>query len=304
MTDYVGWTIHMKIDNLVLDFPIVPAVAIWCEMCDPGTSDDPNNCAADYTIDATSVLGEGGYNASYCQFHIGTRRHYDQMQGNVWSPPKERNMVEFNIMAANIESRVWAPPLGRLIREYQPDAVVMPQAANARDWLAGGFPRYKLRQYQDRPEGEWAGIAILVRRGISIEHRRALVMDEEWVGPKADKHHEPRVYPILRLSKENALLRLLGLHFPTANADVAQDESKDAIVRYFKNHDSVAAVGDYNMSREEMLILKQRAEAKFRTVGKVDHGLFSQNVSHISATRLPTPDGFHGWGMYQFEVRA
>lgn len=210
--------------------------------------------------------------------------------------------VRLSVLAANIESRTSSPELARLIEQHQPDVVVVEQAYRARAWLAG-IDGYKHRQYKPRKGAEWHGIAILVRRGVAIKRRQALVMKRDWTGPKADKRHEPRVYPALVLSKDGVTFRVLGIHWPTHNNLDAQAESRHAVADYFAAHpDSpVIAAGDYNAEARELEALAVTCGAELLPAGKVDHALV-RNVKHRVTRRLPKPEFAHGWALFIVEA--
>lgn len=210
--------------------------------------------------------------------------------------------VPVEVIAANIESRRFSPKLRRLIKEHKPDVVIAEQAFRARRFLAS-IKGYQAHQWQDKPGGEWSGIAVLVRNDVDVMSVKPLVMSMSWTGPKAGKRHEPRVYPALVLRKEGVFFRVLGIHFPTHNQPMQQKESAQAIAAYFRSHDNspVIAAGDWNRRADELDGLAQLARAELIPLGKVDHALVAR-LAHRRTKRLPKPHYAHGWALYRFDL--
>ena len=129
-----------------------------------------------------------------------------------------------DVVAANIESRKHSGELLALIREHEPDVVIVEQAYRARRWLRRikGYRAYQLWG----PEA--SGIAVLIHHGVRVQRRRALRMTRSWVGPKAGRRHRPRVYPVFVLVKGGVTFRVIGVHLPSHNNPAAQVESLDA----------------------------------------------------------------------------
>ena len=88
-TNFVGWSVAVAGDwGMVL--PVVEATAQFCDFCtDPGTVDEPNNQAAEYTVDAVTSLGEGGNDVHYCQEHMRKAVNYGFLTGDIWTAPVE-----------------------------------------------------------------------------------------------------------------------------------------------------------------------------------------------------------------------
>lgn len=216
----------------------------------------------------------------------------------------ETESVKVKVVAANIESRKRSWLLWSILKLRRPDVVVVEQAYNAREWLNSrkGYKNHQFRR-NEALGGEANGIAVLVRDGVEVKNVKPLVMEQEWVGPKAGRRHDPRVYPALSLKKTGHFFRVIGIHLPTANEDDAQMESIRALRDYFRNHDKspVFAPGDYNMRAAE---LRARVGnwARILTPGsKVDHALAAR-VENATASRVRTAKGAHGWAIYTFEI--
>lgn len=223
-------------------------------------------------------------------------------------------MTRYETLAANIESRGTSPDLRALIREHQPDLVVVEQAMRARQFLRS-IPGYTAQQFAPEPSGllhppppEWHGVALLIRNGVNPHHAaKALVMDRRWRGPKnkGGRLHGPRVYPAVPVSKRDDPVRLIGIHFPSGGPDgpnaAAWWESARAIRRYFETHPNspVIAVGDYNASAGELrAAIRGWPGVDLLTSGaKVDHALV-RGFEKSHARRVPTPAGAHGWALY------
>jgi endonuclease/exonuclease/phosphatase family metal-dependent hydrolase len=211
-------------------------------------------------------------------------------------------------LAANIESRRFSWLLRRHIRIHRPDVVIVEQAYRARPWLRRIARKLGYAHVQfargEFGSNEAHGIAVLVRRDVKIKRRMALVMDRRWVGPKAGKWHDPRVYPALVLRKQGVTFRALGIHFPTHNQPAAQAESMRAVKRYFRNHPNspVVAAGDWNRVAGEMWALADDCDAELLPLGKVDHALV-RNVNPRDTERLPKPRYAHGWALYRLTIR-
>jgi hypothetical protein len=202
------------------------------------------------------------------------------------------------VIAANIESVGKSDPLAALIREHEPDVVIVEQAYNARRFLRG-IGGYRAMQYRGK---EGSGIAVLVKHGIKVQARRPIRMLRYWNGPasKGGRQHRPRVYPALVLAKGRVTFRVLGIHLPTFNNPAAQAESLVAVTRWFNRHPDVPslAAGDWNRERNQLEDTAAEAGASIlsdRT--KVDHALVT-NCVRASADKLPMPVGPHGWSKY------
>lgn len=213
-------------------------------------------------------------------------------------------MIELTTLVANVESvgsdqHPIGAALVKVTRKREPDVVTVLQAYNAREWLRelAEEAGYKHRQYVGR---EASGIAVLVRRGVKIRERRALVMKRRWQGPpsKGGRWHDPRTYPALVLEKEDQLFRELGVHLPTFNNPVAQAESLDAIARWLRAGGVGArkAAGDFNRKAEQLEATARAAEAQLIPSGKVDHAL--STGGRTFGERVVTPRGAHGWTIY------
>ena len=202
---------------------------------------------------------------------------------------------DITVLAANIETRKASQSLLNLIHKHDPDVVIVEQAYRARRWLRR-IKGYQHRQYWG-PEA--SGIAVLVRDGIRINRRRKLRMKRTWVGPKAGRFHQPRVYPALVLIKGAVTFRVLGIHLPTRNQPVAQDESLRRIVKYFREHPNspIIAAGDWNRKANELEATARACDAELLHVGKVDHAIV-RGITRPEHGRLPTPAGAHGWALY------
>lgn len=206
-----------------------------------------------------------------------------------------------SVIAANIESLGKSPPLLALIREHEPDVVVIEQAYNARAFLRG-IGGYRLRQYRGT---EAKGIAVLVKHGVRIEGRRPLQMRLSWNGPasKGGRRHPPRTYPSLRLTKGGVTFRVLGIHFPTFNNPAAQAESAEAVEEWFNHSDLPAiAAGDWNREAHQLEPIARGCSAEVLTGRtKVDHAM-TKNVEHGTRRPLPMPPGPHGWAKYTIQA--
>jgi hypothetical protein len=67
--DFAGWVVRQQFDGLDFTFPIVRLGADDLEECEVCV--DPfDRLKAEYMVDAEAELGEGGYNAFYCQEHL------------------------------------------------------------------------------------------------------------------------------------------------------------------------------------------------------------------------------------------
>lgn len=213
-------------------------------------------------------------------------------------------MTLFRLMGANIETPHDSPTaraeLPRLMKEHEPDAVGALQAYHDHDLLLqiGRDLGYRLRQYQGE---ESRGIAVLVREDVRILHRRAIQMSERWTGPKAGLPHPPRTFPSLRLGKNDDELRTLWAHLPTFNNPKAQTESLTAIEKWLANPGVV--LGDWNREEHQLAVLAAATGAQVLSPGrtKVDHAV-AKGVRDVTAVRLPTPKGCHGWGLYDVHV--
>jgi endonuclease/exonuclease/phosphatase family metal-dependent hydrolase len=211
--------------------------------------------------------------------------------------------VPVEVIAANIESRRRSKDLRELIRDNKPDVVVVEQAYRARRFLSRTAKRlgYQHHQYERGPGAEWTGIAVLVSNNVNIIRTKPLLMEREWVGPKAGKRHEPRVYPTLVLRKEGVTFRVIGIHLETHNQPRAQVESLREIRGYFNGHPNspIIAAGDWNRKAHELARTAERTDAEVLTgKTKVDHALVAR-ADNGNRDRLPTPDGAHGWARYR-----
>jgi len=210
--------------------------------------------------------------------------------------------VPVKVLAANIESRRRSPLLWVHIKRHKPDVVITEQSFRARRFLSK-IRGYQASHFEPRGGAEWNGIAVLVRNDITVHNVKALVMNKKWIGPKAGKHHDPRVYPALVLRKCGVVFRVLGIHLPTHNQPAAQKESVEAVAAYFRAHDNspVVAAGDWNRRDNELDGLAQSARAELLSGGKVDHALVARVVFRRSK-RLLKPIYAHGWMLYRVDL--
>lgn len=210
--------------------------------------------------------------------------------------------MQFKGISANIESRVVSPTLWQNIRKNKPDYVVVQQAYRARQFLKR-IKGYKVYHRHDAGGGEFNGVAVLVRNDVEVVSVKWLVMDLPWIGGKAGKRHEPRVYPALRLRKDDADLYVVGVHLPTYNAKAPQAESFRKIADYFNDHknSAVVAVGDWNNEAHNLRGMEKAVNGQYHSTGKVD-GMLSTRCKHLNGRRVPFPRYAHGWGIHTVNV--
>jgi hypothetical protein len=221
-------------------------------------------------------------------------------------------------LVMNIESVKRSAEAEHLIKWKQPDRVGFLQASRARPWLIlmaakHGYYRHHLKGSQEK-----SNICLFLKKDkdLDVQSIDPMYMDEDWIGAKAGKHHEPRVYwKVVARKGIDPFCRSVFLHLPTDNADRAQAESVNRLVAYRNRHIDMDCgfMGDFNKEVEEMRPVVRRLRGELHTVGKVDHGVFSDAtkdkdrddkghptrlLAHHESLRKFMQDGAHGWGMY------
>lgn len=202
-----------------------------------------------------------------------------------------------SIFVANIESER-RPPLGQFLagREH---AVVLLQQANRLDAKHDGY-----REVGFRFSFEARGIKALVRDDVRVIRRKAIIMRRRWIGPKAGKGHEPRVYLALLVEIDGLRMWVVDVHLPTRNSAKAQAESLRRLRRWVaRRRKPVFVGGDFNLPEAEVTAWANRIGAATSVLGSVDYavtrGLRVQRVDRRLAPRAP----FHGWGCVKFDTR-
>lgn len=204
------------------------------------------------------------------------------------------------ILHANIEDDPTPRQLLDEIDRWNPDMLSLNQASRARDFLEE-IDGYRLRQFGRHHGPEAPGIAVLVRDDLKVLNRWPMRMRQEWVGPKAGKHHEPRVYPILRVEKDGVQWPTAHVHWPTHNNPKAQEETERRLVRWAKRHERAVIVGDFNRRDVELRSMADELDGVLLSTGKVDH-LIARGVSGARKRGLRAPRDAHGWGVYVLEA--
>lgn len=146
--------------------------------------------------------------------------------------------------------------LQAMIRNQSPDVLVLFEARNLHGRLAG--LGYQVVQYAPRARRKGnvsnnGNVAILIRSGLRISGRLALVMGVFWKGPKHGRPQDPRTYRWVRVRKGGRVWKVGGFHLPFGAA--ARAESQTAIVAWFKRTAkgrATVAVGDWNMTRSQL----------------------------------------------------
>ncbi len=219
-------------------------------------------------------------------------------------------------MALNIEGVRRSKEAAVLLRTREPDMVGYLHAHRARPWLAWLALRHGYYRHHAQGGQELANICLFLKKDPDLEilSVRQMHMEEDWIGGKAGHHHDPRSYWVVVARKRGGpIQRTIFVHFPTDNSPRAQEESKDRIVAYHRRHldDDFAVIGDLNEEVHEVRSFARRLEGELHTVGKVDHGIFSEGrnrvlnrttrlVVHSTSLRRWMQEGAHGWGMYSW----
>lgn len=216
-------------------------------------------------------------------------------------------------MALNIEGVRRSKHAARLLKREEPDLAGFLQAYRARLWLAQLAVRRGYYRHHARGQQEFQNICVFIKKDPELEVLSVtlMVMEEGWVGGKAGRHHEPRVYvKVVARKRGQRITRTVFVHLPTDNSTKAQEESKDRLVAYRRRHaaDDVAFVGDFNEDDGEVLSLVRRLGGRLRSTGKVDHGIFCEGtgrdgtelMSSAKSLRRWMQPGAHGWGIYSY----
>lgn len=197
-----------------------------------------------------------------------------------------------SLFVANVE---YHDGIDAILREHKPDAALLQQANKV-----GMKPGYHTKGFRFSAEAK--DIKTLVRHGVPIEARKALIMTEPWVGPKAGRRHDGRVYTALDLKTP----WLVNVHFPTGgpygpNAK-AWAESADRIAQFFAHHDRPVIVGgDWNATHAELAPLVKRIDGRITSLGKVDHVIY-RGAKLLRTVDIDQPAYAHGWGIATYEI--
>jgi endonuclease/exonuclease/phosphatase family metal-dependent hydrolase len=207
----------------------------------------------------------------------------------------------------NIAGRKKVRRLRSLLREWQPDVVVLTEAYWARPFLlalAAAFG-YRLRQYGRHHGAEAPDIAVLVRRSSNIVSRVLVKMREVWWGPfrfPASKRR-PRRYSQFELDSSGRRWDVEAIHFPPGGPEggvLTRGKNKTAWhesaaqVRGFLTHSELAvALGDFNANRGALREHVAPEGAHVAMASSVD-GVVTKGA-RITMHRLDAPAGMHGW---------
>lgn len=223
--------------------------------------------------------------------------------------PQHHLIVTF--LPANVEFRDNPHELAQAIREFDVDVVGLNQATRAGRFLAAFRPSY--RRVGLRFSYEARGIKALVSRRFKVLERKPIRMSKEWTGPKAGKHHEPRVYLALLLRDRVTGIEfwVLVVHWPTANNRDAQAESARAIRKFVELHPNrpVVVLGDFNVEEHELEQVAASIDGRraaddpdVASVGKVDHVLY-RDADHVRTRDIKQPSYAHGWGVVTLKIK-
>ena len=202
--------------------------------------------------------------------------------------------LQIDAMTANVEFRS-SLPLRDDLRKYRPEFVFLQQLKHHNSYRS--IPGYNLEGFRFNQEVRWVGI--LVREDLKVLRRKAITdLEEEWIGPKLGKHHDPRV-PIL-LEFEDYFI--VDIHAPTHNSQKAQREFNDRIAKIFERRNKPGmAGGDWNRTRSELRHFARRIDGNITTLGKVDH-IITRGFKRLDQTDLRQPHYAHGWGMGTYKL--
>lgn len=207
------------------------------------------------------------------------------------------------LLTASVEGRRKVPELRDLIKNLQPQVVTMTQAYNIGPW-AKTFSDYNLSQFPLSMGPEATAVAVLLRHDVEIWDVRSMSMTRDWFGPVHGNHHEPRIYPVFKLTYKGKSFNFIGVHAPTANNKLAQAETWNRLERFYINHPYQRNIilGDLNATVTTL----QRALPPFtiHRGAKVDHLLTSSKVSVSNVTRHEVPEGLHGFVSFNTRLES
>ncbi|RZS44403.1 hypothetical protein EV193_101279 [Herbihabitans rhizosphaerae] len=230
------------------------------------------------------------------------------------SAAAERENLKVSI--ANVGS-TRTPPVGPILETQKPHIMVISEAYHAREHLTAVAERqgYILRQYGREQGAEAPGIALLIRKDVTLNDRVLLKMSEPWWWPNPSKEREPRRYPAVDLTVSGERWLVVGVHFPPGGPDgggmvdgknrAAWLESKQAVQAYAANHPNppVVAAGDFNALASECR--HHFPGFAVSEGGKVDHAMTKEGrgARFESVSRHDAPVG-HGWFTFRLSAAS
>lgn len=202
------------------------------------------------------------------------------------------------IFVANIEA-VRRPPLGEAINDYRPALVLLQQANRAEN--LDDFDGYRAVGFRFSIEAR--GIKALVRDDVKVLRRKSLVMKRRWVGPKAGKGHEPRVYLAMLVKIDGLKVWVVDVHLPTRNCPEAQAESLRRLRKWaLRRRRPVVIAGDFNMPHANVVTWASKVGGFVSILGSVDFAVSRGLKVRKSRPRLAPAGPYHGWGVIKFET--